>query len=90
MNESMVEPLRPLRPFEEYDELFLELRTAKEWRLTPREWRAESEDDRALMMAFEFFTNTREAYRQEWQEQKRNKDEKGPNPFEAMKRQMGL
>ena len=42
------------------------------------------------MMAFEFFTSTREAYRQEWQEQKRNKDEKGPNPFEAMKRQMGL
>ena len=74
----------------EFSQEFLEARTAKAWGMNLREWRAETVDDRALMMAFEFFTNTREAFRQEWQEQRRKKDEKGVNPFDAMKRQMGL
>ena len=42
--------------------IFLEARTAKEWGLTPRGWRAEPFDDRALMLAFELFCNTRESY----------------------------
>ena len=33
---------------------------------------------------------TREAYQQEWQELKRKKAEKGSNPYEQMKPQMGL
>jgi len=74
----------------ELNQELLEAKTAKEWGLTLREWRAEPFDDRALMPAFELFCNTREAYRQEWQELKRKKAEKGSNPYEEMKRQMGL
>ena len=69
---------------------FLEAKTAKEWGLTPRAWRAEPFDDRALMLAYELFCSTREAYQQEWQELKRERAEKGSNPCEEMKRQMGL
>ena len=43
----------------------MEARTAKEWGLTPREWREEPFDDRALMLAYELFCSTREAYQQE-------------------------
>jgi len=42
------------------------------------------------MLAFDMFCNMREGYRQEWQELKRKKPERGENPFDAMKRQMGL
>lgn len=73
----------------------LELRTAKAWGLAPREWREATVDDRALMMAYELFTNTRDAYREEWKEdyrerQKSGKAKKGMNPYEAMKRRIGL
>ena len=73
-----------------FDRELMEARTAKEWGLTPREWREEPFDDRALMLAYELFCSTREAYQQEWQELKRKKTEKGSNPFDDMKRQMGL
>jgi hypothetical protein len=42
------------------------------------------------MLAYELFVQTRDAYRQEWRERRRKKEEKGTNPYEAMKRQMGL
>jgi len=74
----------------ELNQEFLEAKTAKEWGMTPREWREEPFDDRALMLAYELFCSTREAYQQEWQELKRKKAEKGSNPFDDMKRQMGL
>jgi hypothetical protein len=73
-----------------YDQEFLELRTMKAWGLTPRAWRGASLDDRALMLAYELFEQTRGAYRQEWREKHRKNEEKGANPYEAMKRQMGL
>lgn len=38
------------------------------WRLTPRTWRLETEDDRAWMIAFQLFESTRESYRQEWKD----------------------
>ncbi len=73
----------------------LELRTAKAWGLSPRGWRQEPVDDRAMMMAFELFTNTRDAYREEWKEEQREraksgKAKKGMNPYEAMKKSMGI
>jgi len=67
----------------------MEARTVKEWGLTPREWREESFDDRALMLAYELFCTTPEGYQQECQELKRKKAEMGTNPFDDMKRQMG-
>jgi len=73
----------------EFDQEMLELRTAKAWGLAPGQWRAASLDDRALMMAFELFTQTRDAYRDEWKEDQRKQKDKGINPYEAMKRQMG-
>ena len=68
---------------------------AKAWGLTPRQWRAESADDRALMMAFEMFEGQREAYRQEWREERRTKEAQrkanartGGNDFERLKAMM--
>ena len=62
----------------------------KEWGILPQVWRQMPIDDRAQVMAFEMFTNTREAYRQEWKDLQRKKKEKPPNPYEQMKLQMGL
>jgi hypothetical protein len=51
-------------------------------------------DDRAMMMAYDLFNNTRDAYREEWKEARSEKEkkrkEKGINPYEAMKQQMQL
>ena len=68
------------------------MQAAKAWGLTPQEWRRESVDDQALMIAYEMFCATRESYKFEWQEQrvKRNVKGGGENPYQAMKRQMGL
>lgn len=68
----------------------LELRTMKEWGILPATWRKMSMDDRAQVMAFELVHRTQEAYRQEWKEERRKKQEKGPNPYEQMKASMGL
>jgi len=68
------------------------LRTAKAWGLTPREWRAESVDDRALMQAFTLFEATIEARRQEWRDQKRAKEEdrrdRDDNTFRKLKQRL--
>jgi hypothetical protein len=74
------------------DREFRELKTARSWNLTPAEWRAQSLDDRAMMMAYVMFTETVEQYRFHWKEQQRKKAEKpaGTNPYQAMKRDMGL
>jgi hypothetical protein len=71
------------------------LQTAKSWRLTPREWRLCSRDDQALMLAYEMFTNTREAYRMEWMEKKSKGESTRNKPsaaeqFEAMRSGMGM
>lgn len=42
------------------------------------------------MLAYELFNNTRDAYRMEYSETKKKKQEKGTNPYEAMRRQIGL
>lgn len=54
-----------------------ELRAAKAWHITPPEWRALSEDDRAQMLAGEYFDATVEAYRQWWRDERREKKQKG-------------
>jgi len=68
------------------------LRTAKAWGLTPREWRAESVDDRALMQAFTLFEAMIEARRQEWRDQKREKEEdrrdRDDNTFRKLKQRL--
>jgi len=68
------------------------LRTAKAWGLTPREWRAESVDDRALMQAFTLFEAVIEARRQEWRDQKREKEEdrrdRDENTFRKLKQRL--
>ena len=71
------------------------MRAAKAWGLSPRQWRLESVDDRALMLAFVLFEATLESRRQEYREEvlerKRGKDTE-PRPggaasdFERMKR----
>jgi hypothetical protein len=77
------------------DQEMLELRACKEWKIRPREWRGMSVDDRALVMAYELFTNTRDNYIMEWKDDARERKEKGKgakpeNPYKAMKRTMGL
>jgi len=68
------------------------LRAAKAWGLTPREWRAESVDDRALMQAFTLFEATIEARRQEWRDKKREKEEarndRDDNTFRKLKQRL--
>jgi hypothetical protein len=68
------------------------LRTAKAWGLTPGEWRAESVDDRALMLAFTLFEATIEARRQEWRDQQREKEEnrrdRDENTFKKLKQRL--
>ena len=65
------------------------MRVAKAWGLTPVQWRAQSVDDRADMLAFEMFEGVREAYREEWRERKRE-TKSGANEFLAMKKRKGL
>jgi hypothetical protein len=47
-----------------------------------------------MMMAYDLFNNTRDAYREEWKEasaaKEKRRKEKGVNPWEAMKQEMGL
>ena len=68
------------------------MRTAKAWGLTPGEWRAESVDDRALMLAFTLFEATIEARRQEWRDQQREKEEnrrdRDENTFKKLKQRL--
>ncbi|MGA3265478.1 MAG: hypothetical protein ABSE16_01495 [Verrucomicrobiota bacterium] len=65
------------------------MRAAKAWGLSPRQWRLESVDDRALMLAFVLFEATLESRRQEYREEvlerKRGKDG-AASDFERMKR----
>jgi hypothetical protein len=45
------------------------------------------------MLAFDMFVNTRDGYRIEWQDARRRERDKlgkGHNPYETIKRQMGL
>ena len=68
------------------------MRAAKAWGLTPREWRGESVDDRALMQAFTLFEAMIEARRQEWREKKREKEEdrrdRDDNTFRKLKQRL--
>ncbi len=67
------------------------MRAAKAWGLTPREWRAESVDDRALMRSFTLFEAMIEAYRQEWRDKKREKEEgkgRDENTFQKLKQRL--
>ena len=71
-----------------YTEEMLELRTAKSWGLTPRQWRQEPPDDRMLMMAFDTFENTCDAYR----DSLRNKETENAaqREFRAMQRDKAI
>jgi hypothetical protein len=70
---------------------FEELQTAKGWGLTPRQWREQSVDDRALMMALDMALATREAYRLEWREaKKRDSGLSDENDFKRMKKAFGM
>ena len=64
----------------------------KAWGYKPREWRAESVDDRGEMMAFTLFEATIEARRQEWRDQKREKEEarndRDDNTFRKLKQRL--
>lgn len=73
------------------DPEFQELEAAKSWKLTPAEWRAQSVDDRALMMSFVMFKATCETYRWHYREANRKGKSGGaPNAYAEMKRQMKL
>lgn len=70
----------------------MEMRTAKAWHLTPEQWRLQSGDDRARMLAHEMLEGAREAWvAEELKRRHRNETANGaprkPNPFEAMKLQ---
>jgi hypothetical protein len=60
--------------------------------LTPREWRAESVDDRALMLAFILFEGTIEARRYAWREERREREEsrnhQDENTFNKLKQRL--
>jgi hypothetical protein len=68
------------------------LRAAKAWGLSPSQWRAETVDDRALMLAFVLFEGTIEAYRYEsgklTAESRNGKGKADEGMFSAMKRRL--
>ena len=68
------------------------MRAAKAWGLHPRAWREESVDDRALMLSFVLFESTLEARRQEYRDQKREREERrnggDTETFSEMKRRL--
>ncbi len=68
------------------------MRVAKAWGLTPRQWRAESVDDRALMQSCTLVEATIEARRHEWRELKRTKEEdrkdRDENTFRKLKQRL--
>ena len=75
----------------EWPEEFRQLRAAKAWGLTPRQWREESLDDRSLMMAVTLFEATVEGYRQEYREKlaDREREKNQPqNDFSRMKERL--
>jgi len=64
---------------------------AKRWGLTPRQWREQSVDDQAAMMAFEMFCDTREAYRDDYKKKNRDKNgagQGGESEYDKLKRLM--
>ena len=67
------------------------MKTAKAWGLTPRQWREQPPDDQALMLAFELFEGTVNAYREEYREayHKKNSGE-GDREFKAMQKLKNL
>jgi hypothetical protein len=77
-----------------YDAETLGLKTAKAWGLTPRQWRDESTDDQALMLAFELFEGARDGYRDEYREAYNEKhgaaggkkNREGDREFQGMQR----
>ena len=68
------------------------MRAAKAWGLSPRQWREESPDDRALMLAFILFEGTIEARRYAWREERREKEEnrqnRDENTFSKLKQRL--
>ena len=63
------------------------MKTAKAWGLTPKQWREQPVDDQALMLAFDLFEGTREAYRDEYRDaQHKKKSGEGDREFRAMQR----
>jgi hypothetical protein len=66
---------------------------AKRWGLVPRQWREQSVDDQAAMMAFEMFCDTREAYRDEFKKKSKGggtTGHDGENEYEKLKRLMKI
>ena len=65
------------------------MRAARWWRLNPRQWRAETADDRAEMLAVYLFDCTLEARRAEHvkkiMDKENQKDEGGANDFRRLK-----
>lgn len=56
------------------------------WRLSPRTWAQESVDARARMVAYMMFTHTREAYREQWkQDQREKRGNRDETNFAAMR-----
>jgi len=62
-----------------YNEDVNELRAAKAWGLTLREWCAEDVDDRGRMLAFVLYEAKIESYRAWWREERRKKEEEREN-----------
>jgi len=67
------------------------MRTAKQWHLSPPEWRQLSADDRARMIVHETIESVRDAYAFAQMKKKSGKEEKGenkdtpPNPYMALR-----
>jgi hypothetical protein len=66
------------------------LRVAKRWGLTPRQWREQSLDDQAMMMAFELFSDTRDAYRDDFKKRNKDKVQDGESEYDKLKRLMSV
>lgn len=66
----------------------------KAWGLTPAQWRQLSPNDQAMMTAFEMFEGVREAYRQEWLDERRERKSKGGDEddrrFKGMRQKYGV
>lgn len=70
--------------------MFNSLAMAKEWGLTPQQWRRESVDDRAQMMAVVMFDRTIEAYRDWYRKDSKGKGGRDDSSFAKMRERTRL
>lgn len=73
------------------DDEYVQMKTAKAWRLTPKLWRMQSADDQARMITHEIIENTRSNFETDQRMAGGGKNASNDeSQLAAMKRRMGM